>query len=143
MRQEMFQDKDPEEVEIMLRDTCDKVENFSYEKAYTNQDVEQFREKLSDFMIEIDKIESELAKVKKEFTVKMKPLKTEVKKLLSNINYRSEVVEEQVYIFVDHDDNQVGYYNNTGMLVHTRMLKIDEHQRSIMSSSREEVLSEN
>lgn len=143
MRQEMFQDKDPEEVEIMLRDTCDKVENFSYEKAYTNQDVEQFREKLSDFMIEIDKIESELTKVKKEFTVKMKPLKTEVKKLLSNINYRSEVVEEQVYIFVDHDDNQVGYYNNTGMLVHTRMLKIDEHQRSIMSSSREEVLSDN
>lgn len=137
MRQEMFDDKSPEDREIMLRDTCDKVERFSYEKAYTNQDVDLFREQLSDIMIKLSKIDHELAAVKKEFGVKTKPLRAEVKQLLENINFRSQTVDEQVYIYIDHEDNQVGYYNATGMLVHTRQLKIDEHQRSIMGASRE------
>jgi len=136
MKQQMFNDKSPEDRIVILRDTCDKAEVFKYEKAYTNQDVEMFRERLSEIMIEIGKIESELAKVKKIYSDKMKPLKKEINELLSNIEFRSQAVEEQVYIFIDHEANQVGYYNSEGLLVHTRMLKIDEHQRSIIGASR-------
>ena len=131
MQQEMYADKDREDKIVMLGDTCDKVENFNYEKAFTNQDVVLFQERLSVIMIEISKIENELAKVKKVFTEQMKPLKIEVKELLNNINFRSQTVEEEVYIFIDHENNEVGYYNGDGLLVHTRMLKIDERQRSI------------
>ena len=132
----MFEGKDPEVKVTMLRDTCDKTEKFSYEKAFTNKDVTMFQERLSDIMIEVSRIEEELRKVKKEFTDKMKPLKIEIKELIENINFRSRMVEEQVYIFINHDKNQVGYYNEEGNLIHKRMLKIDEHQRSIMGEVR-------
>ena len=54
------------------------------------------------------------------------------------------MVTEQVYIFIDHERNEVGYYSGVGILVHKRMLKIDEHQRSIMGSmrTRQEVMDE-
>lgn len=136
MREFMFDDKPLEDREMMLRDTCDKVEQFSYEKAFTNQDVILFQEELSGIMIQMSQIEDELAAVKKGFTVKMKPLKLQIKELLENIRFRSRMVEEQAYIFIDHEENKVGYYTAAGNLIHTRMLKIDEHQRSIMSEAR-------
>ena len=138
MQQEMYTDKDPKDRETFLQDTCDKVENFSYEKSFTNSDVLLFQERVSEIMIEINKLELDLAKIKKEYTEKLKPLKLEVKELLNNINFRSQTVTEQVYIFLDHENNKVGYYNAEGLLVHTRMLKIDERQRSIMSGIRAE-----
>jgi len=138
MQKEMFQEKVPEERVTFLRDTCDKVEDFTYERAYTNQDVEAFCDRLSKIMIEVRQMESELTAVKKEFAEKMKPMKTELSELLNNIKFRSQMVKEKVYIFIDHEKNQVGYYNAEGMLVHRRMLKIDEHQRSILGSIRRE-----
>lgn len=136
MQQTIFQDKSPEERKLFLRDTCDKIEHFSFEKSYTNQDVEVFCDKVSKIMIEIRQMETELSKVRKEFSEKLKPLKIELTELLNNIKFRSKMVSEMVYIFIDHEHNQVGYYTAEGILVHKRMLKIDEHQRSIMSSAR-------
>lgn len=136
MQKSIFQDKSPEERIIYLRDTCDKLEDFTYEKSYTNQDVELFCERLSKIMIDVRQMETELSKIKKEHAEKMKPLKIELSELLNNIKFRSKMVKEKVYIFIDHEKNQVGYYTSEGILVYTRMLKIDEHQRSIMSSAR-------
>ena len=136
----MFQDKAPDDRRVILRDTCDKVENFTYEKSYTNQDVEVFMEKLSEVMIDISQIEGELIKIKKDYSIRLKPLKTDLKELIENIKFRSRMVEEQAFIFRDHDKNTVGYYSEEGLLIHSRPLKIDEHQRSIMSNMREEVI---
>jgi hypothetical protein len=144
MQREIFQEKTPEDRKVYLRDTCDKIENFSYEKSYTNQDVELFCDRLSKIMIEVQQAEVELSRLKKEFTDKMKPSKKELSELLNKIKFRSEMVTEQVYIFIDHERNEVGYYTGTGVLVHERMLKINEHQRSIMGSmrTRQEVMDE-
>ena len=57
MQKELFQEKSPEERKILLRDTCDKVDNFSYEKAYTNQDVQLFCDRVGNIMIEIRRLE--------------------------------------------------------------------------------------
>lgn len=144
MQKEIYQEKTADDRKVYLRDTCDKIENFSYEKSYTNQDVELFCDRLSKIMIEVQQLEVELSRVKKEFTDKMKPSKKELSELLNKIKFRSEMVTEQVYIFIDHERNEVGYYSGAGILVHKRMLKIDEHQRSIMGSmrTRQEVMDE-
>jgi len=144
MQKEIYQSKPEEDRQVFLRDTCDKIENFSYEKSYTNQDVELFCDRLSKIMIDVRQMEVELTKLKKEFAEKQKPLKIEVSDLLNKIKFRSEMVTEQVYIFIDHERNEVGYYTSAGILVHKRMLKIDEHQRSIMGSmrSRHDVMEE-
>jgi len=133
----MYDDRSLEDRERLLRDTCDKVEKFSYDKSFTNQNVDMFRERLSDLMIEVSKFEVELAKIKKQYLEDTKPMRTEVKELLENIRFRSRMVEEQAYIFIDHEENHVGYYNVEGLLIHKRMLNIDEHQRSIMGAARE------
>lgn len=138
MQNSVYQEKSPEERKIFLRDTCDKIENFSFEKSYTNQDVEVFCDRLSKIMIDVRQMETELSKIKKEYAEKLKPMKIELTELLNNIKFRSQMVTEQVYIFIDFEKNEVGYYTGEGILVHKRMLRIDEHQRSIMSSMRSE-----
>lgn len=136
MQKAIFQEKKPEERAMFLRDTCDKIEDFSYEKSYTNQDVELFCDRLSKIMIDVRQMESELARLKKEYAEKMKPMKIELSELLNNIKFRSQMVKEKVYIFIDYEKNQVGYYTAEGILVYKRQLKIDEHQRSIMGATR-------
>lgn len=136
MHKAIYQERPPEQRMMFIRDTCDKIEDFTYEKSYTNQDVEVFCDRLSKIMIDLKQMETELARIKKEHTEKIKPLKAEISDLLNSIKFRSKMVKEKVYIFIDYEKNEVGYYSAEGILVHRRQLKIDEHQRSIMSAAR-------
>lgn len=134
----IFQDKTPDERYDMLEATADKRELFTYERQFSNQEIDLFRERLGDLMIDIDKIDTEKAKVTKDFNEKLKPLKKELKELVDNIRFRGHMIEDIVYKYIDHDLNKVNYYTKEGILVNTRPLKFDEQQRSIMSEIRDQ-----
>jgi len=136
MEGSIFQNVHPEERLNHIISSCDKIEDFTFEKAFTNQDIEGFCDRLSQIMISLKSLEAELSRVKKEYNEKSKLLKVEVSELLNNIKFRSKMVKDKVYIFLDHEKNQVGYYSADGTLVHKRSLRIDEFQKSIMEDMR-------
>jgi len=137
MIKELFSDKTPDEKFELLEASADKKVFFNYEKQFSNQEIDLFREQLGDVLIEIDKIEVDKAKITKEYNDQLKPLKKQLKEIVDNVRFRGHMVEELVYVFIDHDNNTVDYYTKIGVCVNTRPLKFDEQQRSIMGEIRD------
>ena len=136
MEKGLFQDKTPDERFEMLEATADTKLFFSYERQYSNQEIELFREQLGDILIELDKIEVEKAAAVKDFNEALKPLKIQLKEIVDNVRFRSSMREEMVYKFIDHDANKVNLYTKEGICVSSKPLRFDEMQRSIMSEIR-------
>jgi len=118
-----------------LDSSADKIEEFSYTKPFTPEQILVFKDKLSTTMIEFNAIEEELKEIKDDYKLKMDPLKAETKELLKNIKNKAEFVKEKCYLMIE--GNEAGYYNADGELVYTRPLLPGERQKTIFSVQRE------
>lgn len=106
---------------------------FNYAKVLSSDELLEFKDTLTSVMIELSKVEDQLAEVKADFSQKIKPLKERSKDLIQTLKHGSINVTERVYLMDDQDNNLMGYYNDRGILVHTRPLKAEERQLKIMS----------
>jgi hypothetical protein len=118
-----------------LEANADKIENFSYTKPFTTNQIVVFKDELSTKMIELSAIEDEFKIVKDQFKGKMKPLQTETKDLLTCIKNKAEFITEKCFVVVE--GNEVGYYNADGDLVYQRPILPGEKQKTIFSVKRE------
>jgi hypothetical protein len=118
-----------------LEANADKIENFSYTKPFTPDQIVVFKDDLSTKMIELSAIEDEFAAVKDEFKSRMKPLNSAKKDLLTAIKNKAEFITERCFIIVEK--KEVGYYNAEGDLVYQRPLLPGEKQKTIFSVQRE------
>lgn len=135
MEKLLLQNVNQKEREETLESSADKIENFSYTKPFTPDEIRVFKDELSTAMIEYNAFEDELNTIKDSFKQKMKPLKDETKLLLTNIKNKSEFVNERCFIMID--GNEVGYYNAKGELVYQRPILPGEQQKTIFSIKRE------
>jgi|WetSurSiteA1Bulk_404760.scaffolds.fasta_scaffold259355_1 hypothetical protein len=135
MEKLLLQEMSAEERLQTLKDSADKIEDFSYTKPFTPGQIIVFKDKLSTVMIEYSAIEDELKAVKEEYASKMKPMKDETKDLLKNIKNKADFVTEKCFLMVEGD--QVGYYNAAGELVYCRPLLPGEKQKTVFSVLRE------
>jgi hypothetical protein len=106
-----------------LEANADKIENFSYTKPFTPDQIVVFKDDLS------------TAAVKDEFKSRMKPLNSAKKDLLTAIKNKAEFITERCFIIVEK--KEVGYYNAEGDLVYQRPLLPGEKQKTIFSVQRE------
>ena len=118
-----------------LENSADKVEDFSYTKPFTPEQIGVFKDELSTTMIDLNILEDELKDVKDQYKGKMKPLKTETRTLLTNIKNKAEFVTEKCFIIIE--GNEAGYYNADGILVYQRPLLPNERQKTIFSVLKE------
>lgn len=118
-----------------LESSADKVENFSYTKPFTPDQIVVFKDELSTTMIDLNIIEDEFKAIKDEYKSKMKPLKEETKILLTEIKNKAEFITERCFVMIE--GNEVGYYNANGDLVYQRPLLPGEKQKTVFSVLRE------
>jgi hypothetical protein len=135
MEKRLLQNMTPKEREETLANSADKIENFSYTKPFTPDQIRVFKDDLSNRMIEYNVLEDELNTIKDSFKEKMKPLKDETKLLLTNIKNKAEFVSEKCFIMIE--GKEVGYYNAEGELVYQRPILPGEKQKTIFSIQRE------
>lgn len=114
--------------------SADKIEEFSYTKPFTQDQISVFKDDLSTSMIELNALEDELSGVKDQYKAKMKPLKEQTRTLLTNIKNKSEFVNEKCFIMIE--GNEAGYYNAEGVLVYQRPVLPGEKQKTIFSIQR-------
>jgi hypothetical protein len=131
----MLQKESPVERIKTLQDSADKVEDFSYTKPFTPDEIRVFKDELSTTMIESNEKEEEFKVVKDEHKAVMKPLKEKTKKLLTDIKNKASFKKEKCYVFIE--GNEVGYYNAEGELVYQRPLMPGEQRKTIFSVLRE------
>jgi hypothetical protein len=118
-----------------LENSADRVEEFSYTKPFTPEQIVVFKDELSTTMISLKQIEDEFESIKDEFKARMKPLKEDIKIHLINIMNKAEFVHERCFVMFENDE--AGYYNQAGELVYRRPLLPGEKQKSIFSITKD------
>ena len=131
MDQKLLQNESAIERQRILENSADRIEEFSYTKPFTPDQIGVFKDELSSAMIDLNLLEDELAGIKDQYKAKMKPLKQQTRTLLTNIKNKSEFVNEKCYVI--QEGNEAGYYNSDGVLVYQRPLLPGEKQKSIFS----------
>jgi len=103
-------------------------------KRFTAEELNEMKSILSDFMIDLDKLETQLDDIKSEYKEKMKPQRDQVRKLLVNLRFKAELVTEECYLIYENEMALI--YNGEGELIHTRPVELSERQKTIFSIQR-------
>lgn len=119
-----------------LKDNADAVENFGYTKRFSSDELNQKKEALANYSIEINDIEEEKKDAAAVFKERLKFPNEQRKELLNQIKESSEFVKEDCAKFIDHEERLVGYYNSMGELVYTRPIMPQEMQKTTFSIHR-------
>lgn len=119
-----------------LSDNCDQVENKFYMKRFSQQEIAEQKDVLSEISIEIKDIEDRKREASKLFKLELDPLVEKRKEIVSDLKAKARLVEEKTYKFVDRETRMVGWYNAEGDLVDSRPANMDELPETIFSASR-------
>lgn len=116
-----------------LEDNADKVEETSYYRPLTEDDLHDRREVLADNSIKISELTDEKKAMTDEFKGKMNPLINANKKLLKDIKSRQEEVDGILYHVRNYDSGFMETYDDSGAIVATRKLRPNEKQNTIFN----------
>ena len=128
--------KNKREREAFLKDNCDAVVEMGYMKPYTQEELQEHKEKLANVSIEIAELEAKKKEQDAIIKGELKPLKESRSLMVSNIKSKAEYVKEICYKFVDQEARQAEVYNSEGDLVELRPATAEELQPNIFSIAR-------
>lgn len=120
-----------EDREQFLRDNCDAVEEVSYSKLFSSEELAKQRETLTDVSIKISDIESEKAEVVKAYKERLAPLMQERAVAIDNLKKKAQTITEECFKFFDEETKMIGFYNREGQLVNSRPAFPNEMQRNL------------
>ncbi|WP_234734529.1 hypothetical protein [Tellurirhabdus bombi] len=126
----------PEERLKHLESNADRIEHESYVRYFSDSELETKKEEFSSISIEISSIEEQKKKSDAEFKALLTPIKLDAKKLLLELRTKGEPVTGEVYVIIDHNNNEAGYYSPDGNLIRQRGLYPKERQVTLMSVNR-------
>ncbi|MCK9629487.1 MAG: hypothetical protein M0R37_12965 [Bacteroidales bacterium] len=115
----------------ILQDNADSIEEVGYTRFFSEEELAEKKDLLADRSIELNNIDEEKSDVVAGYKAKMRPIREDISKLLTDIKQKSEYVNDKCYKFVDQETREVGYYDKNGNLVQTRRAKPEELQGNI------------
>lgn len=118
---------------LLLQQNADKVEETTYQKPLTEEELNERREILTDNSIKLSDLEEEKKEATKVFKDRIDPLKADNKQLLSELRTRQAKVTGLIYHLANHDDGMMETYDGKGELISSRRLRPDEKQSNIFS----------
>lgn len=121
-------DVSPKERIMLLQENASKVEQTTYQKQLTPEELIERRENLSDVCIKLDQAEDEFQEVKDDHKARMTPMKTLRKGLLTQIKTKQTSVTGVLYHLANHDDGMMETYDSDGFLIESRRLRPEEKQ---------------
>jgi hypothetical protein len=127
--------KSAEVLRSFLMDNCDKPEEKGYMKPFSQDELLQMKEELSDVAINISDVKEEKKDAMDEFKARLKPLDIRKKEILKGLKNKAEYVTETCFKFLDEETREVGYYNAEGMLIESRPAYASELQGNLFKLS--------
>lgn len=126
-------DANPKDRLVLLQENATKVEQTTYQKSLTQDELSARREDLADNCIKLNQIEDELKEIKDEFKSKTDPLKSTNKTLLTEIKTKQSTVDGTLFHLANHEDGMMETYDQYGYLISSRRLRPEEKQGTIFS----------
>lgn len=134
----IYQDLEPEARKAKLAELCDKVMRMTYERPYTEEELDEKRTKLSEICIRISDLERELAVVKRQYKDLIAPREADREVIVDDLRRGGIDVTEDCYVFVDYNLRKAGLYNRDGILIREEDITADMEQATIFQQLREE-----
>lgn len=131
--EDVFQDLTVEQRKAAMLDQGCKVERQVVNRPYDEDELSAFKDSLSEQMIELNRIEQELDEIKDKYKVKMKPLRTKVGELLTDLRLKYRENEETVYMLADYVADTMNTYDENGKFIVSRKLYPQERQTKIVT----------
>lgn len=125
-----------EERAQFLEGNCDAVEDVTYSRSFSPEELAQKREQLTDASIKIADIEDEKKYTMEVFKERLKPLKEQKDEAVNALRDKSQTVTEKCYKFLDEETKMIGFYNKEGNLVSSRPAFQKELQKTIQMDIR-------
>lgn len=123
----------PKERETIMQENAAKVENTTYQKPLSADDLSERRETLADNFIKIHQKQDDFKLVKDSFKLSMKPLLESNSVLLNEIKMKQATVSGTLYHMANYEDGMMETYDHEGYLISSRRLRPDERQANIFS----------
>jgi len=118
---------------MVLQENASKVEQTTYQKSLTAEELAAKREDLADNCIKLNQKEEELNNIKSGFKAEMDPIKLSNKTLLTEIKTKQATIDGTLYHMANHEEGMMETYDNEGLLISTRRLRPEEKQGTIFS----------
>lgn len=118
---------------MILQENAAKVEQTAYQKNLSADELAARREDLADNCIKLNALDDELKEIKDDFKLKIDPLKTKNKTLLTEIKTKQTTIDGTLFHMANHEDGMMETYDQEGMLIGTRRLRPEEKQGTIFS----------
>lgn len=115
----------------MMIDNCYQKEYRTFQKEFSPDEIDSFKSNLSEAMIQLNTLTEDLKDKRKEFALKMDPIKKNITGMLDYIKHKARTVTEEVFLFDYQETNMMAAYNNEGELVFTRKLLPAEKQTQL------------
>lgn len=118
---------------MVLQENAAKVEQTTYQKQLTPDELAARHEDLADNCIKLSSIDDEKKEVMAEFKLRTDPLSASNKTLLTEIKTKQCTVDGTLYHLANHEEGWMETYDHEGMLIATRRLRPEEKQGTIFS----------
>ena len=120
----------------MLLDNADGVEEISFTRMLTPEQIADLKDELSEQCIQLKDVKADKKAHNAMYNEQIKQLETESDRLTDKIREGADIVMEQCYKMIDQEEGMVGYYDKYGILVLQRPMKREERQTTIMQFNR-------
>lgn len=117
----------------VLKDSADSVEETSYFKPLTQDELEAKREEYLENQIKLTTLQDELEILKDDYKIKTKPLSVQNRELLIQVKTRQMEIHGTLYHLANHETGFMETYNEFSELISTRRLRPNEKQKNIFS----------
>ena len=127
-----FKDETPETRLHLLNDNCKEVQTQPIRKEFSADEIRVFKEDQVKLAMFLDVEDTKKQEFLKEHNAKVKEPKAEHKELINYIRKGFVDKEMTVYVFDNHDDGIMEFYDENGDCVYERPMypneRQDEHQ---------------
>ena len=114
------------------KELADKIEKHSYMKSFTQDELSEMKDNLTDESIELRTLKNELKEISKTYKEKMKPIKNAISGLLDNLHQKAQMITEDCFVELEHYSGKANYYSpSSGELVYSRPLVASEMQKTL------------
>jgi hypothetical protein len=133
MRQFM-PDLPPKDRQRLLTENADRIEETTYFKPLSQDELDLRREKLTDNAILLSEFEDEKKDIMDTFKSKMKPLVDENKVIMEDVKRKQAEVTGKLFHMANHEEGLMETFDENGEFVSSRRLRPDEKQATIFTS---------
>lgn len=118
-----------------LQTHSDKIEEGEYFISYGEEEMAQVQADLANAAMTLASKSAAFELAKAEHKRTIAPFKKDYETALSNLRHQGETTTGKLYLFADHDNKVMNFYDVHGDLIKSRRLRPDERQMTILNSA--------